>query len=185
MQVIPCSFMIIGLLLSPQLENVAKKGGPDRVGVPALGFSVNRPVGWYTFKRGEAPSFYNFRAEKVGPQGEFPRGGAAIYLLAPDSCRDASDLLACAQQEVRKQDGINVQKTQIQGPSAVRGSFALQLSFDQRPIGDIDPMLHFLVILWPWRNQIVGMELSFEKGDADSVAKERALMDMVRSFTPL
>jgi hypothetical protein len=78
-------FLVVGLvstvLLSAQPTGSKRSTRTDLIVSQKLGFSVVRPSDWFVSEGGDLPSFFNFPAEKAGPQGEFPPGGACIRIL--------------------------------------------------------------------------------------------------------
>jgi hypothetical protein len=89
-----------------------------------------------------------------------------------------------ADREIRTQRGVNVEKKAVPGPETPEASPALQVSFDQPPLGKVGPVIHMIVILWQFRDRLIGAELSFEKDDPNASRDAGALGEIVRSFRP-
>jgi hypothetical protein len=159
---------------------------PDRIINEKHGFSVIFPKGWFMFDNGDVPAFYNFSPEK-SIQGNLPVGGASIELLVRDAEKEqqsANPLLAWADQEIGSEHGINVGRQDINGPTAIRVSRALRVSFDRKALGTHAPSLHFVIILWQFKSRLFGAQLSYIKNDPKASQHERTLSQLVGSFKP-
>lgn len=157
----------------------------ERIVSPVYRFSVTRPAGWYTLMRGGLPSFYNFRAEQAGPQGEFPMGGASIDVLAQDGVDSTVSLKSWLDQEIAKQHGINVDMQTLEVTHRVRKARAIQVSFLQPRLGHLGPEYRFIIIAWQHGSRAFAAVLRYEDGDANAGEHKRALNSVVRSFEPM
>jgi hypothetical protein len=182
-------FLGVGMLgigtLSAQPQQLKSSARPERIFNQKHGFSVIRPRGWFLFD-GELPSFFNFPAERMLPQGEFPQGGAAILMLATEETNrrdgDAS-LRAWADQRIQMHNGVGVEIGRTPGPPGIGVSEAIQASFDQLALGQPGQSRHIVLVAWRLGQTLFGAELSFIKNDPHANQYQSIVRDLVRSFS--
>ena len=145
-------------------------------------FSISRPEGWYVFLDAEVPGFYNFPADKMLPQGEFPPGGAAIQMYADriDPAFEAGGIAHWAGSIAEKVHGANVKEESIEAP----GEKGLQVTFERLPLGKPMVTKHFELLVWQTQGTMYGALLEYAKDDPRAEKYKEALFELMRSFRP-
>lgn len=173
------------VLLGFQAQAVWGEVPPNRISVRQFGFEVVRPSGWYAFGGAELPSFFNFPAEKAGPQGEFPSGGASIRILVRDRGDGSGELRKWAEAEVASHRGTNAGPREVTVTTATGAVPGVRVDFDQLAVSREGPAIHFVFLTWEFGRYLVGAELSYDKADRLSARDERALLELIHSFRPI
>ncbi len=159
----------------------------DRIVNQRYAFSVMRPRGWFVFEGGDLPSFYNFRAEESLPQGELPRGGAEIRMMAKSIAADQpqDSLNVWVTSLVTRERGINLGERTNSTSAKGLPPGVVTVEFDQPPLGQPGDFLHGVLVAWHGQRGFLCALLTFIKGDPKADDHRRSLVDLIRSFRSL
>lgn len=178
----------VGLFVCTAAHTAQAPGGgtdgrPTRIISKRYGFSVVFPRGWYVYEGAHLPLFFNYSAEKALPQGRLRPGMAEIDFMDCLILREVATVPSCSEHEVVVNIGATPERKEISGPAAIGSPRALQFSYDQRQMGNMD-RLHYVTVYWEYRGRVLGAELSYRMGDPSGSQYERVLLEIVQSFRP-
>jgi len=178
----------VGLLAGAAAQTVRTPHGRteerhSRVTSKKYGFSIVFPRGWYVYEGAHLPLFFNYPEEKALPQGRLRLGMAEIDFVDCYIRGEVATVPSCSEHELDVNTGATPERKEIGGPVAIGSPRALQFSYDQRQLGDMD-RLHYVTVYWGYRGSVLGAELSYRMGDPNGSQYERILTEIVQSFRP-